>query len=170
MCLSDISYLLLLFGASLTASLITLEKNAFIGLHRSKHLSFEQTCIYRVFVLTFVTIQDEELWTQSSNFSPLLFWILLFYEKGRSARRLSRGLADEISTHDGPGCGVCEDDVGRRLASSPEALLRQEVVGQIIPAARKVPLMPSALSGLISLGALSLSMSIRVTGFPRGNR
>lgn len=48
----------------------------------------------------------------------------LFVLKGRSARRLSQGLADEISIHDGPGYDVCEDDVGRRLASSPEALLR----------------------------------------------
>lgn len=96
--------------------------------------------------------------------SPRIF---LSYEKGRSAQRLSQGLADEISTHDGPGYDVCEDDVGRRLASPPEALLRQEVVDQIIPVARKVPLMPLALSGLISPGPLSLSTSI--AGFPRGN-
>lgn len=53
--------------------------------------------------------------------------------KGRSARyRLSSRLSRETSTHDGPGCVMREDDVGRRLASSPEALLRQEVAGQII--------------------------------------
>lgn len=53
-----------------------------------------------------------------------------------------------------------EDDVGRRLASSPEALLWQEVAGQIIPTVREVPLMPLALSGLISKEPLSLSTSI----------
>jgi len=61
---------------------------------------------------------------------------LLSYGKGCSARRFPRGLASEISTHDGPGCNVCEDDVGRRLASSPEALLWQEVVNQIIPSTK----------------------------------
>lgn len=59
-----------------------------------------------------------------------------------------------------------EDDVGRRLASSPEALLRQEVAGQIIPVARKAVanVVGSGLSDLISPEPLSLSTGIRVTG------
>lgn len=127
---------------------------------------FFELVTHRVFVLTFVAKSRKSAGHRVKTF---LLRFFLSCEKVRSARRLARGLAGEISTHDGPGCGVCEDDVGRRLASSPEALLRQEVVDQIIPVARKVPLMPSALSGLISPGPLSLSTSIRVTGLPRGN-
>jgi hypothetical protein len=73
---------------------------------------------------------------QSVVFSRL---VLVPRKRAFSARRPSRsGLARGIPTHDGPGCGVREDDVGRRLASSPGALLRRNVTGQIIPVARKV--------------------------------
>lgn len=120
---------------------------------------------YRMSVLTFVAIQG----TKSSGHRVETFHC--FYRpssrgKGHSTRWLSFRIAREILTHDGPGCGVREDDVGRRLAWSPEALLRQEAAGHIIPVARKVPLMPSAPSGLISPEPLSLSTSIRVAGLP----
>jgi len=73
---------------------------------------------------------------QSVVFSRL---VLVPRKRAFSARRPFRsGLARGIPTHDGPGCSLREDDVGRRLASSPGALLRRNVAGQIIPVAHKV--------------------------------
>lgn len=147
-------------------SLLALKKNVFTKLS-SDCILLEQTCNI---VCPFSPLSQSR--TKSSGHGVETFHCFyrpLSRRKGYSTRWLSFRLAREILTHDGPGCGVCEDDVGRRLASSPEALLRQEATGHIIPVARKVPLMPLAPSGLISPEPLSLSTSIRVAGLPRGN-